>query len=657
MKSDIINKRVAIILIFSCISFSLKSQHISIPPADKWKGYERIFFMADEHIAYYVKPEKPLDGNPWIWRASFPDWHTEMDSILLVKGFYVAYINVDDQYGSPSALQAWDRFYQYLVDTLHLSAKVSLEALSRGSLYAYGWAKRNPDKVNAIYAEAPVCDIKSWPGGKGKSAGDSTAWKQLMSVYHFNERQAMDFMDNPFDHLEGLASFKVPVLHVISNNDKVVPVEENTNKLIQKYMALGGPVSIYPVTNGPQQLYGHHFPIEHADWWSDFIVQNSYPVKKMLPYNDYFNIRQGLKYFYQAVTKNKEATVAFLGGSITYNHGWRDKVCNYLKERFPETEFHFIAAGIPSLGSLAHAFRLQKDVLDSGRIDLLFVEAAVNDRVNGTDSITQVRALEGIVRHAKKSNPLIDIIMMSFADPDKIKDYDKGIKPTEIANHDFIAAHYRLPSIDLAKEIRDKIVNHEFTWENDFKDLHPSVFGQEIYFATIKKLLTTCFDRQDKNDVDNTDVKRLPNPLNKACFENGAYYGLENAEYNNDWLLDKNWMPNDNLPTRDGFVKIPVLMSIKPGAVLSLPFKGNAIGIAIVSGADAGKIAVSIDSRPFRTINLFTQWSKQLHLPWFLLLGSKLKNREHVLRIKILDEKNSNSKGNACRIVNFLINR
>src|SRR5882762_5370312 len=263
MKSGSIIKRVTILLIFFCISFSLKSQHDPIPPAVKWKGYERIFLMVDDHIGYYVKPAIPLEGNPWIWRASFPDWHTDMDSNLLVKGFYVAYINVDDQYGSPPAMMVWDRCYQYLVDTIALSAKVSLEAISRGSMYAYSWAKRNPDKVNAIYAEAPVCDIKSWPGGKGKSAGDSTAWKQLLSVYHFSEQQAMNFTDNPFDHLEGLASFKVPLLHVISNNDKVVPVEENSDKLIQKYMSLGAPVSIYPVTNGPQQLYGHHFPIEH----------------------------------------------------------------------------------------------------------------------------------------------------------------------------------------------------------------------------------------------------------------------------------------------------------------------------------------------------------------------------------------------------------
>jgi sialidase-1 len=109
--------------------------------------------------------------------------------------------------------------------------------------------------------------------------------------------------------------------------------------------------------------------------------------------------------------------------------------------------------------------------------------------VNGTDSLTQVRDLEGIVRHAKRVNPLMDIMMMSFADPDKSSDYAKGKIPAEVANHELVAQYYNLPSINLAKEVYDKIKNKEFSWENDFKDLHPSPFGQELYFVTMKSLL------------------------------------------------------------------------------------------------------------------------------------------------------------------------
>ena len=645
--------KLVLILIFVSAFLCAKGQ---APSSDRyWKGFAKSTFSIAGHQAYYVEPAHALPGNLWVWRSSFPDWHTDMDSILLSKGFYVAYINVDDQYGSPASLQVWDKFYDYLTSKKSFAPKTALEAVSRGALYAYGWAKRNPDKVSCIYAETPVCDIRSWPGGQGRGIGDTAAWAQLKKIYHFTESQALAYNDNPVDNLEGLASFRVPVLHVIGLKDKLVPPAENTYLFAQHYIAAGGPMSVYPVAAGPQELQGHHVPIEHPEYFAPFIYDNSFPVKQPLPYGNYYEKGNQLSSFYNAAAKGGKVTVTFLGGSITYNPGWRQKVCRYLEERFPNATFHFIAAGIPSLGSLPHAFRLQRDVLDSGKTDLLLVESAVNDRVNGTDSITQVRALEGIIRHAKKNNPDMDIIMMAFADPAKTSDYDKGIIPTEIKNHQLVAQHYNLPFINIAKEVRDKMKNKEFSWDDDFKDLHPAIFGQELYFATIKDLLKNCFDDQPNAIVNRKSS--LPKPLNGASFENGSYYSIKNARHTSGWTYTENWKPDDGLPTRDGFVNVPVLSSSKPGAEFLLPFNGTAAGIAIVSGADAGIINYSIDNGPVKSIDLYTQWSSMLHLPWYVLLCSDLKPGKHLLKISISDQKNSASKGNACRIVNFLINK
>ncbi|RYY34504.1 MAG: SGNH/GDSL hydrolase family protein [Sphingobacteriaceae bacterium] len=620
----------------------------------KWQGYDRVDITLNGRKGYYVKPAKPLPGNPWVWRASFPDWHTEIDTDLLNRGFHVAFVQVDDMYGSPSAMMVWDEFYKYLTDSVGLAKRVALEAVSRGGLYALGWAKRNPDKVSCIYAETPVYDFKSWPGGKGKGPGDAGAWKQLKEVYGFTEEQALNYKDNPIDNLEGLASYKVPILNMVGPNDELLPPTENSLLFAPRYVSFGGPVTTFPVTEGPQALQGHHVPMKRFKQWADFIYYNSYPIKSVLPYADYYNLRGGLQTLGKAVKVNKKATVAFMGGSITFNPGWRDKVCVYLKERFPDTKFKFIAAGIPSLGSLPHVFRLQRDVLDSGKIDLLFLEAAVNDRVNGTDSLTQVRDLEGIIRHVKRANPAMDIVMMSFADPDKTADYNAGKTPVEIKNHELVAGHYNLPSINIAKLVRDKINNKEFDWNDDFKDLHPSPFGQELYFATIKDMLQNYFA---KPVIQSAKAKNLPKQLNKASFVNGNYYSIKNAKYDNNWKLVDNWTPENKQDTRPGFVKVPVLMSNTPGATLTLPFKGNAIGIAIVSGADAGKIDYSVDGVAFKTLDLYTPWSGMLHLPWYLLLAADLKDGNHTLNIKINPDKNSGSRGSACRIVNFLINQ
>jgi sialidase-1 len=282
----------------------------------------------------------------------------------------------------------------------------------------------------------------------------------------------------------------------------------------------------------------------------------------------------------------------------------------------------------------------------------LFIEAAVNDQVNGTDSITQVFALEGIVRQAKKSNPGMDIIMMSFADPDKIKAYNNGNIPVAVANHEYIAGYYHLPSINLAKEVRDRIANKEFSWENDFKDLHPSPFGQRLYFKTIKDLLIKGFGQSSGNFR-----PKLPEPIHKKNFENGIYARIEEAVGDSKWKLVNNWAPDDNVPVRDKFVHVPVWAAASPGAVLTFTFKGNAVGMAVISGPDAGMVNYSIDGGALKQIDLFTPWSSGLHLPWYVLFAKEMTNKKHTLRLMISDQKNSRSKGNACRIVHFLVNQ
>ena len=647
------NKRFAIFSFLFLFILNLRAQSVKVASTSNWKGFQKVSFSINGHAAYYVKPQNVLPGKPWVWRASFPDWHTEIDSLLLTQGFHVAYVSVDNQFGSPYAMQIWDQFYTYLTAEEGFASKAALEAVSRGGLYAYAWAKRNPGKVTCIYAEAPVCDIKSWPGGKGSGKGDSNEWKKLQAAYGWTEQQAINFSDNPVDKLEGLASFKVPILHVIGQEDKIVPNEENTLVLTQRYIALGGPAAVYPVTDGPQTLEGHHFPIKNAAEFANFIYNHSFPVNTPLDYKNYINLRGGLPNAYKIFTGKKRATVGFIGGSITHNPGWRDKVSQYLIERFPETEFRFIEAAIPSLGSLAHTFRLQQDLLDSGKIDLMFLEAAVNDRGSGIDSVTEVRALEGIVRQAKKANPAIDIIMMSFADTYKTQDYNNGKVPMEVFNHELVAERYNLPSINLAKEVADKIRNREFSWEYDFKDIHPSPFGQELYFGTIKSLFQNIFQNEPPAKA---STQQLPRALNVSSFTSGHYYNVRNAKTDASWKYVSSWKPSDNLSTREGFVDVPMLVAEKAGASLKLPFQGTAVGMAIVSGADAGIISYSIDGGPVNELDLYTEHSSWLHLPHYILFQGDLKNGKHVLTLSVSEKKNASSKGNACRIVNFLIN-
>ena len=140
-------------------------------------------------------------------------------------------------------MKHWDPFYALLTGTYGLSKYPALEGLSRGGLYIYRWATVNPDKVGCLYGDAPVCDFKIWPGGKGKGPGSPADWAELIKDYHFaSEAEALAFPGNPTDDsvLAPLAKAHIPIVHVAGDADSVVPITENTDIVRARYLKLGG---------------------------------------------------------------------------------------------------------------------------------------------------------------------------------------------------------------------------------------------------------------------------------------------------------------------------------------------------------------------------------------------------------------------------------
>ena len=244
--------------------------------ADHWHGFLKQNFRIDTTTGYLVVPEKPLPGNPWLWRTYSPEFHIEIDSILVSKGFHIGFINVNPKelYGQPDLLLLWEKFYAYLINNQHMHPKPALSGAVRGSLCAFAWAKKHPDQISCLYAENPVSEIKSWPGGRMKGVGATAdQWKQLLASYHFTEMEALNYADNPKDNLSQLAALKVPFYFSFGLKDAMIPMEENAWVIAEAYVKLGGPVTLHPMTIGKQEQNGHHVTIENPGEIADFIIK------------------------------------------------------------------------------------------------------------------------------------------------------------------------------------------------------------------------------------------------------------------------------------------------------------------------------------------------------------------------------------------------
>ncbi len=255
----------------SPIAAALKIAGIDPVKASVWNGFERHDFTLPKHAAQciVVSPKSPAKGNPWIWRARFFGHQPALDISLLDRGFHLCYCDVAGLFGAPDAVARWADFHSFVTTHLALSTKPVLEGMSRGGLIIFNFASAHPDKVAAIYADNPVCDFRSWPGGKnGKfSAAD---WESCLAAYRISPVQADDY-PQPKDEatLKPIAENKIPIALVFGTADTVVPPSENAEPLAATYEKLGGPVKIWRKPG----LEHHPHGLDPPDELRDFLLK------------------------------------------------------------------------------------------------------------------------------------------------------------------------------------------------------------------------------------------------------------------------------------------------------------------------------------------------------------------------------------------------
>jgi len=233
--------------------------------------YEMVEFEFRGHPAKIVFPKQANEERNWIWRARFWGHEPQTDLALLEKGFHVVYVDVADLFGNKEAVKLWNRYYKFLKKEYDLNNKAVLEGLSRGGLIVYNWASKNTKKVACIYADAPVCDIKSWPGGLYNGQGSVEAWEKCLNAYKLDEKSVLQFEGIPVYTAVTVAKAGIPVFHVCGVADKVVPYEENTKLLAENFRNAGGEIEVIL-----KEGVGHHpHSLEDPKPIVDFILKNT----------------------------------------------------------------------------------------------------------------------------------------------------------------------------------------------------------------------------------------------------------------------------------------------------------------------------------------------------------------------------------------------
>lgn len=371
--------------------------------------------------------------------------------------------------------------------------------------------------------------------------------------------------------------------------------------------------------------------------------------------HDFVSLRGNYDNSFQKFAKDKKAHVAFLGGSITEMDGYRPIICDWLQKRFPDTDFTFTNAGIASTCSNTGAFRLQRDVLSQGPVDLLFVEFAVNDDQDAAHSADGcIQGMDGIIRHVRKSNPRTDIVMTHFVNPGMLETLNDGKAIRSAEQHEKVAQHYGVSSVYLSKAVAAQIDLGEMTWKQ-FGGTHPGPIGNQFAADLATSILNAAWMGLTSDTAIAADHPMPEKPVLPSSFVNGSLMNPEVAEAG-EWVFTQpDWA---NIPggKRERFLNIPMLHADTPDAATSFQFSGTAIGAFVVAGPDAGQLQVKIDDGEWQTVELFHRFSKGLHYPRTVMFATSLSPGKHVVKIKVSESKHANSSGHAIRIIGFAVN-
>ena len=356
-----------------------------------------------------------------------------------------------------------------------------------------------------------------------------------------------------------------------------------------------------------------------------------------------------------AFAVKRKGTVAFIGGSITEMNGYRVMVEEDLRRRFPGTDFTFVNAGISSTCSTTGAHRLARDVL-STQPDLLFVEFAVNDDQDASHEERECRrGMEGILRHARVTNPAMDIVVTHFVNPPMLELLKQRKTPVSSGAHEAVAAHYGVSTIDLASEVAERIEANELTWAT-YGGTHPKPAGNRIAADMIEQLLDAAWANEERLEQGNASSHELASVLDPASYSQGRLLAGTKADFDKSWVWGvPAW---ESIPggKRGRFIQLDMLCTDVANAELTLDFDGQAIGLYVLAGPDAGCVEYSVDGGKFKTADLFHRFSKGLHYPRTVMLATGLKPGAHRLTMRVAKKSNQQSKGNAVRILEFVTN-
>ena len=215
-----------------------------------WNGFEGVKFEFEGLPAQVIFPNGEKNGR-WALKTEYADAFPETEIELLKRGWCIAFNRNYNRWASDKDLARKCRFIEYVSVTFALDKKCTILGMSCGGMYGIKVAAICPERIQALYLDAPVANLLSCP----LALGDSKAplFEEFYGFTGMTVSQMLSYREHPLDKIPVLAEHKLPIILVAGDSDETVPYHENGAIIEKYYKAKGLNITVH-IKSGA----GHH---------------------------------------------------------------------------------------------------------------------------------------------------------------------------------------------------------------------------------------------------------------------------------------------------------------------------------------------------------------------------------------------------------------
>ena len=313
------------------------------------------------------------------------------------------------------------------------------------------------------------------------------------------------------------------------------------------------------------------------------------------------------------LTNEKDFSVGYLGGSITYGTGasnsettsWRAITRAWIKDTFPNSNVKDINAAIGGTGVKFGLYRAEEHLFalnDGVAPDLTFIEFAINDYYDGisvdasSSNTIQYVYIESLLQKIYATNSKADVVFVITGDKTRLNNEASVLFSKEFGTaYTDLAEYYNIPILYAGRALKaDDLVDEGISSDG----VHPTDIGHAHYAQTVIDFLSAELSPAYVPDASDYVDATLPSTY--YCTANSHGSLILDAD-----LVAPTGIQNATTETIDNFVITTTMVSTTSGDTLTLEFNAQNIGLWALARSTATNITYSIDGGAEQTLEIY----------------------------------------------------